>query len=493
MTQPSLNLGLAPTPIATQSLRQFVRLLALNKLALATELNQMLSENPVLENSEQVEEDLDVNAEALEADLEYGLDASESNVVDEDFEADSDDSAEVTSDPFSEIDLDSFFEEYRDTGSGSMAEELAELPRPETFVAAPLTLPNHLEWQLSISQGPDKLVAAAGAVVGNIDEDGYLRASLKEIRDLAGVSREDAKKAVELVQTFDPPGVGARDLRECLLIQLGGREPEGGIATRIVRDFFDELATKAFKVIARKTGKSLREVEQGAALIRTLDPRPGQRYAASQNRRVDPDIYFVRVSDGFRIVIDEAGVPELKLSYFYRRLLQQGTASTEVLDYVRERFRTATQLLRNVEQRRQTIRLVCEVIGRHQEDFLRHGIESLHPLMVKDVAEEIGVHPSTVSRAVANKYAYTEHGVCELRFFFSKAVQGSPNASMPRTLLKLKVKKMIEREDAARPLTDDQISSALLGIGVSVTRRTVAKYRGEMKIPSTHRRRKKRI
>lgn len=493
LMQQRLGLRLTQKPILTQSLRQLVKLLALNKLDLKAEINQELSENPILEISEETEDDPEAYDASSEAGLDETVGSSDSSGESGGSDTDDELSDEVSDDPFSEIDLGSFFDDYLDSGPSAPSDEVAERPSFETFLAEPLTLGNHLEWQLSMSHGSQAVLAAAEAVLGNLDEDGYLTASLEEIREMTGVSGEDAQTAVELVQTFDPLGVAARDLRECLLIQLRGCETEDGIATTIVKDFLTELENKEFEAIAHKTGRPLSEVEQGVELIRTLDPRPGQRYAASERRLVEPDVYFVKSADGFRVVLDEEDLPDLRLNRSYRRLLDRGNASKEVRNYVRERYHSAIQLLRNIEQRQQTIRSVCESIVRRQGDFLSHGVESLRPMMIKDVAEEIGVHPSTVSRAVANKYGHTEHGIYELRFFFSEAVQGPAGASMPLMLLKLKVKKMIEQEDLAHPLTDDHISKVLSQNGISVTRRTVAKYRGDMNIPSTHRRRKKKV
>ena len=478
LMQQRLGLKLSQKPVLTQSLRQLVKLLALNKLDLKAEINQELSENPVLELSGEGEEVPDADPGAQE---EAGA------------EAGSDADGEVNDDAFSEIDLAAFFDDYLDSGPRAPSAEVAERPSFETFLAEPSTLGDHLEWQLSMSRGSKEVIAAADAVIGNLNEDGYLTATLDEIAESVGVTAEQAEQAVELVQTFDPLGVAARDLRECLLIQLGECEPEDGTATTIVKGYFTELENKDLAAISEQTGKPLNEIEEAVALIRTLDPRPGQRYAASENRLVEPDVYFVKSADGgFRAVLNEDDLPDVRLNRGYRRLLDRGKSSKEVRNYVRERYHSAIQLLRNIEQRRQTIRSVCESVIRRQSGFLSHGLEYLRPMMIKDVAEEIGVHPSTVSRAVANKYAHTEHGVYELRFFFSEAVQGPAGASIPLMLLKRKVKKMIEQEDPTKPLTDDRISKILKENGVSVTRRTVAKYREDMNIPSTHRRRKKK-
>ena len=486
LVQQGLGLRLSREPVLTQSLHQWVKLLALNKLELKAEINQELSENPLLEASEDSEDDPEGDDAPLDS---SGV--SDSAHESGGSETGDEPTGDVSDDPFSEIDLGSFFDEYRESVGRLSLDAIAERPSLEAFLSEPLTLGSHLKRQLSMSHGSEAVQAAAKAVLGNLNEDGYLTASLEELRESVGVSLDDARAALELVQTFDPPGVAARDLRECLLIQLRDCEPENGIATTMVKGFLPELGNNNFTAIAYKTGWPLEEVERGVALIRTLDPRPGQRYAQSENPHVEPDVYFVKTRDGFRVVLDEENLPRLRLNRGYRRLLERGNASTDVRNYVRERYHSAIQLLRNIEQRRQTILSVCESIAERQRDFLSYGVRCLRPMMIREVAEEIGIHPSTVSRAVAGKYAHTEHGVHQLRFFFSQAVQGPRGTSMPLMLLKLKVKEMIEQEDVARPLTDDHISKALSQDGISVTRRTVAKYRGEMNIPSTHRRRKK--
>ena len=477
LMQQRLGLKLSQKPVLTQSLRQLVKLLALNKLDLTAEINQELSENPVLEIGGELDDGSEGEAGGS------GQEADDTGV--------SESADEVSDDPFSEINLAEFFDDYLDAGPRAPAGEISEKPSFETFLAEPSTLGDHLEWQLSMSRASEAVVAAAEAVIGNLSPDGYLTASLDEIRETADVSHEDAEAGIALVQTFDPSGVAARDLRECLLLQLRESEPEDGDAMVIVRDCFSDLENHNLQAIASKSGKTIEHIEHGVAVIKSLDPRPGQRYAASENRLVEPDVYFVKSSDGFRVVLNEDDLPDLRLNRGYRRLLSKGQSTKEVRDYVRERYHSAIQLLRNIEQRRQTIRSVCEAIIRRQNGLLSHGIDYLRPMMIKDIAEEIGVHPSTVSRAVSNKYAHTEHGVYELRFFFSEAVQGPAGASLPLMLLKRKVKQMIEQEDPARPLTDEKISKVLNGNGISVTRRTVAKYREDMGIASTHKRRRK--
>jgi RNA polymerase sigma-54 factor len=250
------------------------------------------------------------------------------------------------------------------------------------------------------------------------------------------------------------------------------------------------LETRQFKELAKAMGRPQEHIDIAVAMIRRLNPRPGVKYSGGGARTVEPDVYFTRDGDDFLIQMNDDEVPQLRLNAQYRKMLDRDQGATkEVRDYVRERYSSAIQLMKNIEQRKQTILRVCEAIKRRQMEFLGMGLEYLRPMMIKDVAEEVGVHPSTVSRAVASKYAHTPHGVYELRYFFSEAVQGPSGGDTPLLLLKRKVKKMIEEEDTRHPLTDEQITSRLQAEGIDVTRRTVAKYREDMKIPSTHQRR----
>ncbi len=296
--------------------------------------------------------------------------------------------------------------------------------------------------------------------------------------------------ALKAVQGLDPAGVGARDLKECMLLQIESVNGKGGVAWQIVSNHMRLLEMRQFKELAKVLGRPQEHIDIAVAMIRHLNPRPGVRFSGPGARTVEPDVYFIREGDEFLIQMNEDELPQLRLNAQYRRMLEKDQGATkEVRDYVRERYSSAIQLMKNIEQRKHTILRVCEAIRRRQFDFLTHGIDALRPMMIKDVAEEVGVHPSTVSRAVANKYAHTPHGVYELRYFFSEAVQGPSGGETPLLLLKRRVKKMIEEEDPKRPLTDDHITARLQSEGIDVTRRTVAKYREDMKIPSTHQRR----
>jgi RNA polymerase sigma-54 factor len=327
-------------------------------------------------------------------------------------------------------------------------------------------------------------------------------------------SAADLQEAMDAVRQLDPPGVGCRDLRECLLYQLryhqqqlalhkngdknGERNGNGTPqilqdATAIVDQHLRALQNKQHKEIARAIGRPLEAIEHALHYIRTLDPRPGLRYNKTQPRLIEPDVAFVKHGDEWLVIMNDEDLPQLRLNPAYKKLVtRDGTNDKTTRDYVKERYKSAIQLIKNIEQRKQTITKVCYCIVARQQDFLERGIDQLKPMMIKEVAEEIGVHPSTVSRAVASKYAHTPQGVFELRYFFSESVQGPEGGNTSLLILKRRVKKLIDEEDPSRPLTDEQITRILQSQGIQVTRRTVAKYREDMRIPSTHQRRVKK-
>jgi RNA polymerase sigma-54 factor len=575
LLQPKLNLKVSQRQVLTPGLVQMVSVLALNKLELKEMINTEMVENPVLEELEESAVSLEERA-GLEGDRERSA---------EDVAAESE---KVEKDPFDEIDFGSYFQDYLDPGFRT-ASNFEEYDKPsfENFLSQPSTLSDHLTWQLGSLTLSSEVEAAAELVVGNLNENGYLTASDEELAELlvrfkdpvrsepipfergtkvksvlrwdepqqgedndgvvvdpsveiaAGMDEEmlaalaAVKEARTIVNFLDPVGVGARDLRECLLIQISaqqgeaaivlhrrqmvaarmiadrendgyetevatesvptlngaGREDVFSIATHVVTHCLPLLQKKDMRELTRSCGRTAEEVNAAVEFIRTLDPRPGQRYNHSETRLIEPDVAFVKRDDQYVVVVNEEDMPTLRLNQGYRKMLQQKQTEKDVKEYVKERYKSAIQLLRNIEQRKNTIVRTCEVIVRRQTEFLEHGVNALKPMMIKEVAEEIGVHPSTVSRAVANKYVHTSQGVFELRFFFSEGVNGPEGGDLPLVLLKRKVKKLIEEEDERKPLTDDQLAAELQRQGIQVTRRTVAKYREDMQIPSTHQRR----
>ncbi|HUJ22605.1 MAG TPA: RNA polymerase factor sigma-54 [Bryobacteraceae bacterium] len=529
LLSPRLQLKVAQKQILTPGLVQMVTVLQLNRLELKEMINQEIVNNPVLEESTE-ESTEEITAEEVETLLETdrtdnqpadqqilestngvpeaaaeilaGETAFEPNLSPEvaaevaegvaplDTGLPATEETPPAADPFDEIDFGAFFDEYLDPGYKSPAAESVEKPSFETFLSAPLTLGDHLRSQLSVSVLSDDVRDAAETIIGNLDEDGYLTASLEEIAAMGEHTQEQIEAGLKVVQSLDPAGVGARDLRECLLLQLESRNAKGGVAWQIVANHLRLLETRQLRELAKVLGRPAEHIDIAVRVIKRLNPRPGLRYSGPGARVVEPDVYFIKDGDHYIIQMNDEEIPQLRLNSQYRKMLDRDNGATkDVRDYVRERYTSAIQLMKNIEQRKQTILKVCESIVRRQTEFLAHGLDHLKPMMIKEVAEEVGVHPSTVSRAVANKYVHTPQGVFELRYFFSEAVQGPSGSGTPLLLLKRRVKKMIEEEDGAHPLTDEQITAMLQASGIQVTRRTVAKYREDMKIPSTHQRR----
>jgi RNA polymerase sigma-54 factor len=366
------------------------------------------------------------------------------------------------------------------------------------------------EWSGSESQSAEDLIPAAlASPQPPVEAPKQVTAAVSAQPFIPNFNLTDLHEAIELVRQLDPPGVGCRDLRECLLYQLrfhqqqlesqknGNGEREATIQAiidglAIVDQHLRAVQNKQHKEIARALGRPAEAIEQALNYIRTLDPRPGLRYNKVQPRLIEPDVAFVKHGDEWLVIMNDEDVPQLRLNPAYKRLLVKDGNDKDTRNYVKERYKSAIQLIKNIEQRKQTIMKVCYSIVARQQDFLEKGIDELKPMMIKEVAEEIGVHPSTVSRAVASKYAHTPQGVFELRYFFSESVNGPEGGNTSLLILKRRVKKLIEEEDSSRPLTDEQITRILQSQGIQVTRRTVAKYREDMRIPSTHQRRVKK-
>jgi RNA polymerase sigma-54 factor len=487
----------------TPGLVQMVNLLALNKLELVDMISEELVENPVLEEATEVVEEPEVEIRQDKPDPPDEGDEHYERLKERDENSEPTVEKPEADPPDEDQDRDfdlQEFENYLNDGATRPREtETFERPSFETFLSRPSTLTDHLEWQLGLMAVDECVRFAAMSIIGNLNEDGYLVAvnekgvevpiDLAEIAESGSHTLGEVERALIVVQGLDPAGVAARDLRECLLMQLASLEADHPIAMQIVTDHLRKVQNQQFKEIAKALKHPLDDVLNAVHLIRTLDPRPGQKYNKPEARHIEPDVFLVKVGDEFKVVANEDEVPQLRLSPVYTKMIEKGNSDREVRNYVKERFKSALQLLKNIEQRKNIIVKVCEVIVRRQGRFLDHGIDHLKPMMIKDVAEEVGVHPSTVSRAVANKFAYTPQGVFELRFFFSESVTGDNGATMSLTLVKLKVKRLIDAEDPRKPLTDDRVAKLLKEDGISVTRRSITKYREDLKIPSTHQRR----
>src|SRR3984957_11893378 len=474
---PKLSLRVAQKQILTPGLVQMVSVLALNRLELREMINQEIRANPVLD--EVSEDNVTADSYTDEAFLK-----KETEKVPE----------KEAANPFDEFDFGSFFSQYLDSGTErSVSSEREEVEKPsfEKFLSSASSLADHLEWQLSVAICTEEVRKIAETIIGNLDENGYLMATLDEIAASGNFSMEDVEDALATVQDFDPPGVAARDLQECLMMQLKVVDPENTLAQLIIAEHLKLLQNNQLKDVARVVNRPVELVKRAVDSIKRLDPKPGLRYNKTEPRLVEPDVQFRKVDGEWQVFMNDDDLPQLRLNPTYRRLLARDAADRGGRNYVKERFTAAIQLMKNIEQRKHTILRVCQSILRRQGDFLDYGPDHLKPMMIKEVAEEVGVHPSTVSRAVANKYVHTPQGVLELRSFFSESVNGPQGGEMSLLSLKRRVKQMIEEEDTSHPLTDEQITKKLGDEGIHVPRRTVAKYREDLRIPSTHRRRVK--
>ncbi|MBI2223129.1 MAG: RNA polymerase factor sigma-54 [Acidobacteria bacterium] len=468
--QQKLHTKLVQKLILTPSLQQAIKLLPMSTLELADLLNQEMVENPLLE-------------EVPTEDLQPAEQTQEKAQAEEKPQTEK-------GDVWDDADYDYFFGDYLDEGYRPRTPtEVKELPPIENTLSTAASLADHLEWQLSL-QTDDLLLKQIGeAIVGNLDDDGYLVASVDEIAAMGEWSVADVERALQHVQTFDPIGVAARDLQECLTLQLRHLGLGGTITEKIVTDHLKLLQNHQVPEIARRLGVTVDELKEHIEVVRNLDPKPGSRYNPTQSQYVIPDVYVVKVEDHYEVFLNEEGLPQLRISPVYRRLLDKNSDnSAETRAYVKDKFRSALWLIKSVDQRQKTIHKVATSIVNFQKEFLDHGIEYLRPLVLRDVANDIGMHESTVSRVVNNKYMHTPQGVFEMKFFFHSGISSSYGESVSSVTIKQRIRKIIENEDPRKPLSDSKIVSILQKEGLILARRTIAKYREELKIPTSNQR-----
>jgi RNA polymerase sigma-54 factor len=467
-----LHARLVQKLILTPSLQQAIKLLPMSTLELAELLNQEMVENPMLEE--------------IPAEDPPAADATPATEAAPEPEKPADDRNETWDD----ADYEYFFGEYLDDGyRPRQPMEVKELPPIENTLSSRSSLADHLVWQLNLQTNDPALQEVGAAVIGNIDDDGYLVASVNEIAALGAWDVGLVERALQHVQSFDPIGVGARDLQECLWLQIRQLGLEGTPVEALVRDHLRSLQNQRIPELARQLGLEPEEVKAHIELIRNLDPKPGARYSPAESQYVIPDVYVVKTDDGYRALLNEDGLPQLRISPVYRRLLDKGgEASAETRAYVKDKFRSALWLLKSVDQRQKTILKVATSIITFQRAFLDSGIEHLRPLVLRDVATDIGMHESTVSRVVNNKYMHTPQGVYEMKYFFHSGISSSYGENVSSVTIKQRIRKIIEAEDQRRPLSDSKIMNILQKEGLALARRTIAKYREELKIPTSNQR-----
>jgi len=501
--KPNLITSLRQQLVLTPQMRQRIELLGMTTLEMQDLLQTEMVENPVLEVDENGPGETLESLSTLDESL-YAADhpqppmaeapqvetiATDNKTVSETSFEEGDAEPDVNPDSFQEIDFGTTFEEYLDPGYKTYEYEQRERPSFENMITRPLTLAEHLLWQLNMSELSGQTRDAAEAVIGNLNDDGYLEATLDEIMEMGDWPLSVVEKARRTVQAFDPVGVGSLERKECLLVQLEQLGYSNRLAAKLVTSHLDRLQPYRLPDLAKELNISLEQLRSEMEIIRKLEPYPGRKYAIKNTQYIEPEVYIEKIDDEYYIHFNDDGMPQLRINSHYRRMLEAGETTKETRDYIKNRFRSAVDLLKNIEHRRQTIYKVCESIVRRQREFLDKGVEYIRPMMLKDIAEDIEMHLSTVSRVVNGKYAHTPQGVIELRRFFTEGMTNDDGEEVSTRVIKLQIKKMIEMENIRNPLTDEEIAEQLAKEGMKMSRRTVAKYRDQMNIPGSRERR----
>lgn len=474
--QQKLTQRLSQRLVMTPALQMAIKLLQLNKLELEQTLQQEMVENPILEDS----------ADVASADADEQSDEQPEDLAERTEEAT--DGEDQIVDTF---DAEALFEKLFDSQPSipNMREE-REGPSFEATLTATPSLLDHLMWQLEMTE-LDGNADIVQAILGNLDDDGYMRANIEEVAAMGEWDPLEVERALATVQSLDPPGVGARDLAECLFLQLEHLGLDDDPAVALLRDHLDDVKAYRFKEIARAMHVRLSDIAEAMEIIRGLNPKPGQAFSDEAPRYIIPDVYIKQDGDEWLVSINDDGLPKLRVSRLYRKMLNPDSGiSPEAAEYLQEKLRSALWLIKSYGQRQRTIAKVAESIVTHQAAFMEHGVTALRPMVLRDVAEDIEMHESTVSRVVNGKYMHTPQGIFEMRFFFHSGLGHASGSEVSSVSVKEKIRKLIEAEDARRPLSDAAVAKRLEEGGLRIARRTVAKYREELRIPASKARRR---
>jgi RNA polymerase sigma-54 factor len=493
------QLKLSQQLVMTPQLQQAIKLLQLSRLELVGLVQQELEENPVLEEISESEAEAEGEAEAeageaAAAPEELGEaaaapgEAPAPEAAPE--EAGPTEEAEPSdAEKIADLDWQNYLEAYPQTGVREARDD-DDRPSIEATLTRRATLSEHLLWQLHMDSLAPEELAAAEFIVGNLDDRGYLLASVEEIARQAGLSEEVVARALARVQDLDPTGVGARDLRECLTIQARALGIDDPIVTRILDEALDQLIKRDFRGLARRLGISVEEVAVAARVIGGLEPRPGRAFGGEDPIYIVPDIYVYKIGDEFHVVLNDDGLPRLRISNLYRDVLaRRGDTPKDTRAYVHDKVRSAMWLIKSIHQRQRTIYRVMQSIIKFQREFFEKGINYLKPLNLRDVADDIEMHESTVSRVTTNKYAHTPQGIFELKFFFNSSISKLDGEAVASESVKERILHLIRNEDPRRPLSDQRIAEMLRVHDIDIARRTVTKYRESLNLLSSTKRR----
>jgi RNA polymerase sigma-54 factor len=467
------TLKLSQQLVMTPQLQQAIKLLQLNRLELSEHVTQEMLENPILEeNPEFVEEEIDKVEQKKE-------------------KAEDDKTKEIKGEGegVEEFNWENYIQPYSPPFYRQESSQDQELPSFEANLTKKTTLFEHLKWQLALSKLNEQEETIGMFIIGNIDEDGYLKLPLEEVAQKANAELELVEKILKKIQEFDPIGVAARDLTECLCIQAKqARDPE--TIRKVIKNHLKDLERKNYAVISRGMGISQERVQSLVKIISSMEPKPGRPFYDESAQYISPDIYIYKVGNEFIIVLNEDGLPKLKISNFYQNALKRGSTSSQEKEYINDKLRSAIWLIRSIHQRQRTIFKVTESIIKFQRDFLDKGIGNLKPMVLRDVAEDIGMHESTVSRVTTNKYVHTPQGIYELKFFFNSSIKRTQGTDIASESVKEKIKVIVGSEEPKKPYSDQEIVELLRRDNIEIARRTITKYREILGIlPSSKRKR----
>jgi RNA polymerase sigma-54 factor len=469
------QLKLTQQLIMTPQLQMAIKLLQLSRLELLNTIRNELEENPTLEE--------EIHEVAVE---ESNADPAETIIS-----AESDQTKEVTIEENipDDIDWNNYINEYSSSGRTHFEAERRESPNFESFIAHKESLREHLLWQLLMTSPTEEEEKIGSLIVGNLNEDGYLDASVEDLSVMSGSDVEKIEKILSLMQTFDPVGVCARNLGECLLIQAKHFCLDDTIVTQIIENHLHHLENKNYRAIAKSLKANLEDVVVAVQVIKGLEPRPGRQFVDEEPQYINPDVFVYKLDDDFVILVNDDGMPKLHVNNFYKNAFKEdGNFSDDAKEYIQEKMRSATWLIRSIHQRQKTIFRVMESILKFQRGFFDKGIAYLKPMVLRDVAEDIGMHESTISRVTTNKYVHTPRGIFELKYFFNSSIQRVQGEAVASASVQEKIRQIIESENPKKPYSDDKISKILKDSNISIARRTVAKYREMMKVLPSNKR-----
>jgi len=470
------NLILTQQLVMTPQLQQAIKLLQLSRIELAEMIQEEMEQNPALEE-ENIQETADNKITAKESDT--AAKEEEAPVKEVTIEE------KVRSD----TDWENYINEYNSTGRIYTESESTEAPNYEAFTSAKKTLKDHLQWQLMLSGLSQNEERIGHMIIGNLDKDGYLCINVPEIADNLNCDIDQIENVLSKLQTFDPSGVCARDLCETLLIQVNQLGIDNTIIVEIIKNHLKNLENRNTKKIAKALKISVDDVRAAVKIIQYLEPKPGRKFSTEEPAYITPDIYVYKHGDDFKIVMNDDGLPKLKINRFYKDAISNGRKiSKEAKNYLNEKMQSASWLIKSIHQRQKTIYLVMESLLKFQKEFFEKGIAYLRPLILKDIAEDIEMHESTISRVTTNKYAYTPQGLFELKYFFNSTIKRTGGQDMASASVKERIKILIKNEDPIKPLSDDKLANILQNSNINIARRTVAKYRKVLNILPSNKR-----